>query len=93
MNPGDVWRLDDDRTRRVVLSAGTYNSADLGRVITAVIGAPPRSFDPFAVDTEHGTVYADRVAMHPRSWLQQRLGRVSSEQLAEIRRHLAFLLT
>lgn len=93
MNPGEIWLLDDDRNLRLVLSADAYNSSDLGRVITVVVGGPPTGFDPFAVDTEHGTVYADRIAMHPRGWLKTRLGRIDARAYAEVRRHLKFLLT
>lgn len=92
MNPGEIWLLDDDRNRRLVLSADAYNASDLGRVITAVVAGPPRGFDPFAVNAAGGTVYADRIAMHPRAWLKTRLGRIDDTAHAEVRRHLAFLL-
>lgn len=92
MNPGEVWQLDDGRSRRLILSADAYNVSDLGRVITVVVTGPPTGFDPFAVDTEHGTVYADRIAMHPRAWLTTRVGRIGTGAYATVRRHLGFLL-
>jgi mRNA-degrading endonuclease toxin of MazEF toxin-antitoxin module len=92
VNPGEIWQLDNSRNRRLVLSADAYNSSNLGRVITVVVGGPPAGFDPFAVDTEYGTVYADRIAMHPRGWLTRRVGLIEPKVLAEVRRHLTFLL-
>lgn len=92
MNPGEIWQLDDRRSLRLVLSTDAYNGSDLARVITVVVADPPTGFDPFAVDTEHGTVYADRIAMHPRPWLTTRVGRIDAKAYAEIRRHLSFLL-
>ena len=50
MNPGEIWHLDDG-TLRLVLSNATYNTSRLNRVITAVVGAAPAEFDPFAVGT------------------------------------------
>lgn len=91
MNPGEVWQLDDG-SHRIVLSHSTYNSSALGRVITAVVGEPPGGFDPFAVDTPFGTVFADRVAMHPRDWLKEPVGRVSDDVYRMIQTHLQFLL-
>ncbi len=92
MNPAEVWRLDDGSSTRLVLSVDAYNGSDLGRVITAVVGQAPRGFDPFAVSTGHGTVFADRVAMHPAGWLSERVGRIDAEQYEQVRRHLRFLL-
>lgn len=91
MNPGEVWRLEDG-SRRLVLSQGTYNASALGRVVTAVVAGPPSGFDPFAVDTEHGTVYADRVAMHPRHWLIEPVARLDPAAYRGVRVHLMFLL-
>jgi len=91
VNPGEVWRLDDG-SRRLVLSHAGYNASALGRVISAVVGGPPADFDPFAVDTEHGTVYADRIAMHPRPWLVQPVARLSDTAYRQVRGHLGFLL-
>ncbi len=91
VNPGEVWRLENVALR-VVLSNATYNSSALNRVITAVVGDPPAGFDPFAVVTDVGTVYADRIAMHPRHWLKEPVAHLSDQAHAEVREHLAFLL-
>mgnify|MGYP001172531573 CR=1 FL=1 len=96
MNPGEVWRFEDG-TYRVVLSNSTYNTSALNRVITAVVADPQQGFDPFAVtiDPPLGPdlqAYADRLAMHPRHWLVERVGHVGAGPLAEIRRHVSFLL-
>jgi hypothetical protein len=91
VNPGEIWRFEDS-TQRLVLSNATYNSSSLGRVITAVVGDPPTGFDPFAVTTPAGTVYADRLAMHPRHWLREPVARISDDAYATVRQHLAFLL-
>ena len=93
MNPGSVWALEDG-TRRMVLSNATYNESGLNRVITAVVNARETTgFDPFAVNTEAGTVHADRIAMHPRHWLTKELGQVDDKTLAVVRAHLDFLLS
>lgn len=94
MTPGDIWELDDD-TRRVVLSNPVYNTSGLNRVITAVVAGPPVGSDPFAVAIDaDGTqfVYADRLAMHPRTWLRTHVGAIPHAALAEAREHLRFLL-
>jgi mRNA-degrading endonuclease toxin of MazEF toxin-antitoxin module len=91
VNPGEVWRLEDGSSR-LVLSPATYNASALNRVITAVVGDPPVGFDPFAVSTGLGTVYADRIAMHPRHWLVRSAGTVAADDMAEVRTHLRFLL-
>jgi hypothetical protein len=91
VNPGEIWRFEDN-TLRLVVSNATYNSSALGRVITAVVGDPPSGFDPFAVATQAGTVYADRLAMHPRQWLIEPVARIPDEAHAAVREHLAFLL-
>jgi hypothetical protein len=91
VNPGEVWALQDG-SRRLVLSHSTYNSSALGRVITAVVSDPPATFDPFAVDTPAGTVFADRLAMHPRDWLVSPVGRVDHAAYRAIGQHLRFLL-
>lgn len=91
MNPGELWRLEDG-TIRLVLSNATYNSSGLGRVITATVGGPPDGFDPFAVTTESGTVYADRIAMHPRHWLKELADSIGDEDLVTIQSHLSFLI-
>jgi hypothetical protein len=91
VNPGEIWLLNDG-TRRVVLSNATYNASRLNRVITAVVGPAPAGFDPFAVTTPSGTVYVDRIAMHPRHWLTELVVDLPDDAAATIRRHLAFLL-
>jgi mRNA-degrading endonuclease toxin of MazEF toxin-antitoxin module len=93
VNPGSVWALDDG-SRRMVLSNATYNESGLNRVITAVVNARQTTgFDPFAVNTEMGTIHADRIAMHPRHWLTKELGQVEDQALATVRTHLVFLLS
>ena len=91
MNPGEIWRLEDG-SLRIVLSNAIYNTSQLNQVITAVVGPPPEQFEPFAVATDAGTVFADRLAMHPRHWLTQHVATISVRQLADTRRHLTFLL-
>jgi hypothetical protein len=91
MSPGDVWVMQDG-SRRLVLSCLTYNASALGRVITAVIGPAGPGFDPFRVDTAHGVVAADRIAMHPQKWLLSRVGAIEPRELAVIRQHLQFVL-
>jgi len=91
VTPGEIWRMADG-THRVVLSPATYNASALGRVITAVVGEPPSGFDPFAVSTAAGTVYADRLAMHPRHWLVERVDAFGAPVMDEVRAHLRFLL-
>lgn len=76
----------------MVLSHSTYNSSALGRVITIVVGAQPRTFDPFAVDTPYGTAFADRIAMHPRDWLIEPVGQVADEAYRTIQAHTRFLV-
>lgn len=77
---------------RLVLSNAVYNSSELGRVVSAVVGDPPAGFDPFAVESAAGTVYADRLAMHPRHWLKEPVARISGAAAARVGEHLAFLL-
>jgi hypothetical protein len=91
VNPGEVWQLTDG-SRRVVLSNATYNASRLNRVITAVVGSAPGAFDPFAVGTPLGTVYVDRIAMHPRHWLVELVAEIPDDAIALITRHLDFLL-
>lgn len=91
MNPGEVWELEDG-SHRLVLSHPTYNVSGLGRVITVVVGHEPEHFDPFAVHTELGTVYADRIAMHPRHWLRYQSGRIEPDDLARVLQLLDYLL-
>ena len=91
VNPSEVWQFADG-SRRLVLSPGTYNASALNRVITAVVGEPPEGFDPFAVSTGLGTVYADRIAMHPRHWLVRSAGTVATDAMTEVRTHLRFLV-
>jgi mRNA-degrading endonuclease toxin of MazEF toxin-antitoxin module len=91
VNPGEIWHLDDG-SLRLVLSNATYNSSRLNRVITAVVGTPPTEFDPFAVATPLGTVYADRIATHPRHWLTDLVGTVTDDALQTVRQHVSFLL-
>jgi len=91
VRPGEVWRLEDG-SLRLVLSPATYNASALNRVITAVVGGSPVGFDPFAVTTTIGTIYADRLAMHPRHWLVEVVGVIGDEPLAAVRAHLRFLL-
>jgi hypothetical protein len=90
VNPGEVWRFEDN-TRRLVLSHAMYNASALARVISCVVGDPPRTFDPFAVTTPAGTVYVDRLAMHPRHWLVEPVARIDDRAHAAVRGHLAFL--
>jgi hypothetical protein len=90
VNPGEIWLLTDG-TRRLVVSNATYNASALNRVITAVVGQAPASFDPFAVDTPSGTVYVDRIAMHPRHWLTELVADIPADAIATVRRHLSFL--
>ncbi len=91
MNPGEVWRLEGGALR-LVLSNATYNASALARVVTAVVAGPPTGFDPFAVQTDAGTVYADRLAMHPRHWLTERVARIDEQAQAEVDNHLRFVL-
>ncbi|AYY11533.1 hypothetical protein EF847_01150 [Actinobacteria bacterium YIM 96077] len=92
MNPGEIWRLED-QSLRLVLSNATYNTSQLNQVITAVVrSAPPAGFQPFAVDTPHGVLLPDRLAMHPRHWLVEHVATVDAGHLAAVRQHLAFLV-
>lgn len=91
MNPGEVWQLQD-RSQRVVLSNATYNESRLNQVVTAVIGSESETFQPLAVTTAAGVIYADRLAMHPRNWLLEHVATISDEELSAVRRHLSFLL-
>jgi hypothetical protein len=91
VNPGEVWRLPDN-SRRVVLSNATYNESRLDQVITAYIGQPSTTFQPFAVPTSAGTIYVDRMTMHPRHWLAEYVATIDERELIAVRRHLSFLL-
>lgn len=91
VNPGEVWRLPDD-SQRVVLSNATYNESRLDQVITAHIGQPSTTFQPFAVPTSVGTIYVDRMMMHPRHWLSEYVATIDQPELNALRRHLSFLL-
>jgi hypothetical protein len=92
LNPGEVWRREDG-SRRLVLSNSTYNAAGLNRVITvAVESAPPKTFEPLTVASPHGSIFPDRIAMHPRHWLVAPVARIGEHELATVHRHLRFLL-
>lgn len=92
MNPGEIWRLED-QSLRLVLSNATYNLSQLNQVITAVVRpTPPAGFQPFAVDTPHGILLPDRLAMHPRNWLTEHVATIDSDHLGTVRQHLAFLI-
>lgn len=92
MNPGDIWRLED-QSLRLVLSNATYNTSQLNQVITAVVRpTAPAGFQPFAVETPHGVLLPDRLALHPRNWLTEHVASIDPNDLATVRQHLAFLL-
>lgn len=90
MNPREVWQVGNEGGQRLVLSPATYNAT--GMVITAVVAGPAREFDPFAVPIrDDATVYADRIMYHPRDWLTSPAYRLTGEEWAAVRKHLAFL--
>jgi hypothetical protein len=93
VNPGEIWQAQNG-ARRIVLSPATYNAGPFHRVITALVTVPTPEgeFDPFAVDTDHGTVRTDLLAMHPRDWLTAPVARIDDASYATVRRHLSFLL-
>ncbi len=76
-----------------MLSNATYNTSQLNHVITAVVRTtPPTGFQPFAIETPHGVLLPDRLAMHPRHWLDEHVATIDPEHLAAVRQHLAFLI-
>lgn len=93
MNPGEIWQSSNG-ARRLILSPATYNAGPFRRIITALVTqpTPEGEFDPFAVDTDHGTVRTDILAMHPRDWLTTPLARIDDKSYQVVRRHLGFLL-
>lgn len=95
---GEVWWADIDKRRPVVIASRDDPRGDRGRTTVAVITRRRREIPTeVAVDEREGlslpsVVNCDGLVTIPKSDLERRIGRLSSDKLLAFHRALSFAL-